>query len=221
MSSVVNVFQDRQQAVDEEPYSQIEWTEDSSSSGSSHYKKRKKERKDAENKKEEEYENQLDKKRQTVKVETLIMQTNSAVEKAQERDLEFSQKAKKRRSATTQKINKVSKTSLSGSNNIGDKRRSMFQSKRSTTEFVKGTTLAGMDSTFESKIGGYSADSPVMMNEKSIPKLGQINIQQRSSFKKIILSSLNKEKAMKIDKKIDFIIPAGNVASQIMASAMN
>lgn len=56
MSSVVNVFQDRQQAVDEEPYSQIEWTEDSSSSGSSHYKKRKKERKDAEIKKEEEYE---------------------------------------------------------------------------------------------------------------------------------------------------------------------
>jgi len=31
MSSVFNMFQDRQTAVDEEPYSQLEWTEDESS----------------------------------------------------------------------------------------------------------------------------------------------------------------------------------------------
>lgn len=59
MSSVVHMFQDRQLAVDEEPYSQIEWTEDSSSSEDSFKKNKKKLRKEEEKKKEEDFEKEL------------------------------------------------------------------------------------------------------------------------------------------------------------------
>ena len=53
MSSVFMMFQDRQIAVDEEPYSQLEWTDDSQSEASVESKKDEKEDKAGEAKSEE------------------------------------------------------------------------------------------------------------------------------------------------------------------------
>ena len=85
MSSVVHMVHDRQMAVDEEPYSQIEWSDSSLSSSGSSSKKSKNEKLE---KKKEEEEEKLKLAIEKEKEQQPIMQTNQAVEKAQEREIE-------------------------------------------------------------------------------------------------------------------------------------